>query len=88
MILAFSKGAGTIGLYNKVSFSCEGFTEFIPGPDATPHIGAPGKAEKVDEIKLEIVCEGEEQTREIVREIKQTHPYEESVVLVHKLEDF
>lgn len=88
LISAFEKGAGQIGLYNKVSFSFEGNSEFTPGPDAKPHIGQPGKKEQVDEIKLEMASEGEERTREVVKAIRATHPYEEVVVDVFKLEDF
>ena len=71
-----------------MSFAIEGRSEFTPGPDATPHIGKPGEMEQVDEIKLEMTCEGEEQTRAVCKVIRSVHPYEEVVCEVVRLEDF
>lgn len=85
---AFSQGAGHIGLYNDVSFSIPGTSEFTPGPDATPAIGQRGQKEQVQEVKFEISSTGEERTRAVVKAIRDVHPYEEVVVDVYKLEDF
>lgn len=52
-----------------------------------PAIGTPGELEHVEEVKLEMSV-GEEAVREVVAAIRNTHPYEEVVVDVYKLEDF
>ena len=66
----FATGAGTIGLYDKTCFVISGVGEFVPAADATPHIGAPGKPEKVEELRIETQCTGQEMVRNAIEAIK------------------
>lgn len=66
----WATGAGTIGLYDKTCFSCSGVGQFTPNEHASPHIGAPGKTEKVEEVRCEIQCRGREQVQKAVEAIK------------------
>lgn len=66
----FATGAGTIGLYDNCCFTSYGTGEFTPNQYATPNIGEPGKAESVQEARLEIQCLGREQVEMAVRAIK------------------
>jgi hypothetical protein len=70
-----------------VCFTIPGKSQFRPGASAVPAIGTPGELEHVEEVKLEMSV-GEEAVREVVAAIRNTHPYEEVVVDVYKLEDF
>lgn len=72
-------GAGKIGEYSFCSYSIKGVGRFKPSDNANPHIGSPGKLEEVDEERIEVACE-KEQAGEILRIIKEVHPYEEVVV--------
>lgn len=66
----WATGAGTIGLYDKTCFSCPGLSQFTPNEHASPYIGAPGKAERVDEVRCEIQCRGREQVQKAVEAVK------------------
>ena len=76
-------------MYKDVSYTTSaGLSEFTPGPDSTPAIGKRGERERVEEVKVEVTTSGEEQTREVVKKLREAHPYEEVAVDVYKLEDF
>ncbi|BFZ60482.1 hypothetical protein YB2330_001518 [Saitoella coloradoensis] len=82
-------GAGRIGNYSHCSWtSTPGTGQFTPLDGANPAIGAVGKPETVEEVKVEMMIEGEEQVRAAVRELKKVHPYEEVAYDVWKLENF
>jgi len=83
----FSTGAGTVGEYSNCAFQVKGQGEFRPSKNANPAIGEPGKAEVVEEYKVEILCNDEENTKAAVRELKKAHPYEEVAYEVYKVED-
>lgn len=85
---ALDAGAGRIGLYRDVSFTIPGISQFTPDATATPAIGTPGQPEQVEEVKIEMESKGEEVTRGVVRAIRDSHPYEEVVVDVFRLESF
>ncbi|KZO92238.1 hypothetical protein CALVIDRAFT_487852 [Calocera viscosa TUFC12733] len=84
----FSTGAGTIGLYKNCAFQSAGQGSFLPVDGAKPAIGEIGREETVDELKVEIQCDGEQQTKEAVKEMKKAHPYEEVAYEVYRIEDF
>jgi hypothetical protein len=75
-------------LYRDVSFTIPGISQFTPDATATPAIGTPGQPEQVEEVKIEMESKGEEVTRGVVRAIRDSHPYEEVVVDVFRLESF
>lgn len=77
-------GAGKIGEYSFCSFSIKGVGRFKPGDNASPHIGAAGQIESVDEERIEVACE-KNQVNEIIEVIKKVHPYEEVVIDIYPM---
>ena len=77
-------GAGKIGEYSFCSYSIKGIGRFKPSDRANPHIGKAGELEAVNEERIEVACE-KEQAADIIRVIKDVHPYEEVVVDVYPM---
>ena len=68
-------GAGTIGNYTECSVSTKVIGTFKPNDKANPSKGTKNKLEKVNEIKLEIICKVEN-VKKALEIIKKNHPYE------------
>lgn len=83
----FATGAGRIGDYEACCFQMPGTGQFRPLAGATPHIGTVGDLERVEELKVELVCE-DGVIREAVAALRAAHPYEEPAFDVWKLEAF
>ena len=79
-------GAGKIGEYSFCSYSVVGKGRFVPGANASPHIGEPGKPEVVKEERIEVVCERED-ARSVIAAMKRAHPYEEVAFDIYSLLD-
>lgn len=79
-------GAGQIGEYSYCSYSIVGKGRFTPSDNANPHIGQSGKAETVDEERIEVVCERAD-AKSVVAAMKQAHPYEEVAFDIYPLLD-
>jgi hypothetical protein len=77
-------GAGRIGEYSYCSYSIKGVGRFKPSDKANPHIGSANKLEAVDEERIEVACE-KEQAAEIIKLIKDVHPYEEVVIDIYPM---
>lgn len=69
-------GAGEIGGYSNCSFNISGTGTFVPGPGTAPYIGAQGKLERVDEIRIETIVPYSVH-RKAVQAMLKAHPYEE-----------
>lgn len=69
-------GAGRIGDYDQASFSSAGEGRFRPLEGADPHIGAIGRLEVVDEVRIEVVLARADRAG-VVRALLAAHPYEE-----------
>lgn len=82
----FATGAGRIGDYEACCFQTRGTGQFRPLEGADPHIGRVGDLERVEELKVELVCEGG-RIREAVAALKAAHPYEEPAYDVWSLAD-
>ena len=78
--------AGVIGNYSFCSFSSKGVGRFKPEQGANPHIGEVGKLEEVAEEKIEVVCP-REKLQEVIKAIREVHPYEEVALDVYQLEN-
>ena len=78
-------GAGTIGAYRKCSFEMAGSGTFEGGAGSKPTTGKRGRLERVDEMRLEMVCEPRAQVA-VVQAIRAVHPYEEAPVDVFRTE--
>lgn len=79
-------GAGKIGNYNFCTFSTKGVGRFKPEMGSNPHIGEVGKLEEVVEERIETVCP-KEKLKEVIKAIKEVHPYEEVAMDVYPLQD-
>ena len=69
-------GAGSIGPYDRCAWTVHGTGTFRPGPTATPTIGAPGRVERVEEVRVEMVLPRSRRTA-VVAALRSAHPYEE-----------
>lgn len=78
-------GAGKIGNYSHCTFSSKGIGRFKPEMGAHPHIGEIGIPEEVIEERIETICP-REKLEEVVRQIKDAHPYDEVALDIYPLE--
>jgi hypothetical protein len=80
-------GAGVIGNYTFCTFTVKGTGRFHPLPGANPTIGNVGTLEKVEEERIETVCSAD-RLQDVLRAIKEAHPYEEPATDVYAIESF
>ena len=78
-------GAGIIGNYTHCTFTIKGTGRFKPSEGSNPTIGQVGKLEEVSEDRIETVCE-EDKLKDILKAIKEVHPYEEPATDVYPIE--
>jgi hypothetical protein len=71
----FEAGAGKLGNYEKCSFESKGIGQFLPLPGSTPFLGKMGVVERVEELKVEMICEKQCIDAAILA-LKSSHPYE------------
>ncbi len=79
-------GAGRLGNYSFCSFSSRGEGRFRPERGAHPAIGTVGTLEKVDEERIEVICD-RAILKDVVAAIRKAHPYEEPALDVYPIED-
>lgn len=79
-------GAGKIGNYSYCTFSSKGIGRFRTDTGANPHIGEVGKFEEVAEDRIETVC-SRENLQNVIKAIKEVHPYDEVALDVYPLEN-
>ncbi|MCT7654873.1 YqfO family protein [Oceanimonas sp. NS1] len=72
----FATGAGKIGDYDQCCFETPGQGQFRPLAEASPFLGEAGKLERVNELRIELVCE-DHLIRDAVNALRKAHPYEE-----------
>ncbi|SFR78758.1 hypothetical protein SAMN05216203_3054 [Marinobacter daqiaonensis] len=82
----FSAGGGRIGDYDSCAWQTQGQGQFRPLKGSDPFLGSEGEVERVEEYRVEMVCE-DHLIREAVAAMKQAHPYEEPAYEVYRLED-
>ena len=71
----FTAGAGRMSGYSGCAFTVDGQGRFTPGDDTRPAIGEIGRAERVDEARVEFVADPA--LRETIRRaLIAAHPYE------------
>lgn len=80
-------GAGIIGNYSHCTFTIKGTGRFKPLEGANPTIGKVGTLEEVSEDRIETVCE-EDKLKDVLKAIKDHHPYEEPATDVYPIEVF
>ncbi|TRM68850.1 hypothetical protein BD626DRAFT_472122 [Schizophyllum amplum] len=86
----FPDTVGKEGLYRGCAFVGRGVGQFVPQAGASPAIGAAGRAETVEEDRVEVSVRVQERAlmSEVIDALKEAHPYEEVVYDVYKVEDF
>ena len=82
----FKAGAGNIGNYNECSFKTTGTGTFTPGENANPFSGTIGIKNIDEEIKVEVIFPGWLQNN-IIKAMKENHPYEEVAYDIYNLEN-
>ncbi len=82
----FEAGAGKIGDYDSCAWQCLGQGQFRPLAGSDPFLGSAGELEKVEEYRVELVCE-DALIRDAVAALKSAHPYEEPAYEVFRMED-
>lgn len=82
----FQAGCGSIGNYAECSFELEGKGYFKPLEGSIPFLGEKGHSESVIEVRLETVF-AENLQNQVVKAIKQAHPYEEPAYDIFLLEN-
>ena len=76
---AAEAGGARIGEYARCSFRIEGTGTFLPRSGTDPHLGKPGREERVREVRLETVVAGN-LLPAVLRAVRATHPYEEPAI--------
>ena len=71
----FEAGAGKVGDYECCAWQVLGQGQFRPLKGADPHIGQIDQLELVPEWRVEVVLPREKLAR-VLKEMKETHPYE------------
>ena len=74
----FSAGGGVIGAYSHCAWQTVGQGQFLPSQSANPAAGSPGVCEKLEEVKVEILCD-QIVVQAVSHAIYSHHPYEEPV---------
>lgn len=82
----FKANAGKIGAYDSCSFESIGVGQYRPLKGSNPFLGSELVTEKVDELRVEMVCSSEN-LKEAVEALKTSHPYEMPAFDVIKLEE-
>ena len=77
----FDAGGGRYNNYDHCCWQTEGVGQFRPLKGSDPFIGKQGQVEKVDEIKVELICK-DSAIDDVVEALKGSHPYEEPAFMV------
>ncbi|MDR3477236.1 MAG: NGG1p interacting factor NIF3 [Gammaproteobacteria bacterium] len=71
----FEAGAGRVDNYSKCAWQVLGEGQFMPLAGSRPFLGIENAVEKVQEYKVETVCE-EDKIEGVIAALKLAHPYE------------
>lgn len=77
-------GAGRIGHYESCAVEIEAMGTFRGGEASDPTVGRRGRLERVEEVRLEMVC-GTPSLADALTGLRTAHPYEEPPIEVHPL---
>ena len=86
----FNEGAGQCGDYDCCSWETKGHGQFRPLDGSIPFVGEKNKIEKLQEFKVEMVCQ-EKYIKAVIAKLIDVHPYETpaySVFKISTLDDF
>lgn len=68
-------GAGKIGNYDYCCWQTKGIGQFRASEESKPFVGEIGKIHKEEEYKVEFVVE-EKYIEDVIKALKENHPYE------------
>ena len=80
----FSQGAGEIGDYDCCAWQVLGTGQFKPLSGSQPFIGETDKITRLDEYKVEMVCDNQ-LIKQVVEALIQAHPYQQPAYEVTKI---
>lgn len=83
----FDAGAGRIGDYEYCAWQVLGQGQFRPLKGSRPFVGNQNTLEFVPEYRVEMVCDDAVIT-DVVKALRQAHPYEEPAFDVMRIESF
>ncbi len=83
----FQAGAGRLGDYDQCCWEVKGQGQFRALKGATPYVGQVNKLEKVEELKVELLCQ-EEAVESVIQALKGAHPYQTPAYFLLKAVDF
>lgn len=72
-------GAGQIGRYARCASHWPVTGTWLPLPGSQPYDGEIGTVQHGEEYRIESVCH-RDQAREVLRAVREAHPYEEPVI--------
>lgn len=75
-----------IGKYGFCSFSSRGTGRFRGNAESHPMIGKAGDHAAVEEERIEVTV-SRERLNDVIKKIRDVHPYEEVVMDIYSLED-
>ena len=82
----FAAGAGRIGDYERCSWYAAGTGTYLGGEGTNPTLGEAGREERVAELRVETVVPAQ-LLADVLRALKEAHPYEEPAHDVYPLHD-
>ena len=83
----FCAGAGKVGDYDSCAWQVLGQGQYKPGKASNTFKGQQGSLETLGEYKVEMVC-AEQYIADVVKAMKDSHPYEEVAYSVIRIEVF
>ncbi len=82
----FKQGAGNVGNYDSCCFEVIGMGQFRPLKGSQPHLGQQNIIEVVEEVRVELVVP-DSKIHDVVKAMKEAHPYETVAYDVFKMEE-
>ena len=82
----FAAGAGRIGDYERCAWYTAGTGTFLGAEGSQPSVGEVGREQQVTEYRLETVYPAELEA-DIVRALRESHPYEEPAFDLYELRE-
>lgn len=80
----FNCGGGEYNSYRKCSWQTKGEGQFLALKGSNPHIGSVGNLKKVEEFKVEMICQ-KKAVKKVVEALLENHPYETPAYDVTKI---
>ena len=77
----FQAGAGRWGEYEKCCWSVKGEGQFLPTLKADPFCGVKGQVSRVEEYRIEVLCQAGH-LKGALSQMIEAHPYEEPAYFV------